>query len=92
MTRAEVEAWAEEAEVGLCFYDGFDDALIGIGQRFNSYFLVYDRAKVLRALLRQGMTEEEALEWFEFNVVGGWVGEATPCFVMTGEDDGDRLQ
>lgn len=27
------------------------------------------------------MTHEEALEYFNFNVVGGWVGEETPLFL-----------
>ena len=27
------------------------------------------------------MTQEEANEFFEFNVVGAWVGEQTPIFV-----------
>jgi len=30
---------------------------------------------------RDGMTEEEAIEYFEFNVTGAWVGEGTPAFV-----------
>jgi len=27
------------------------------------------------------MTEEDAEEWMEYNVVGAWVGETTPMFV-----------
>ena len=27
------------------------------------------------------MTEEEALEYFDYNVQGAWVGEGTPIFV-----------
>jgi len=81
MTRAEIEDWAESMEVELLFADGFDDALIGIGQRFTDYFLVYDYAKVIAALRRDGMDAEDAEEYFTFNVVGAWVGDATPCFV-----------
>jgi hypothetical protein len=29
------------------------------------------------------MTYEEALEFFEFNISGGYVGERTPIFVQT---------
>ena len=36
---------------------------------------------------RDGMTQEEALEFFEFNVVGAWVGEQTPIFVCLGDID-----
>jgi hypothetical protein len=92
MTRAEVDAWADTAEVELLFADGFDDALIGIGQRFERqregativYFLVYDAGKVLETLrTRDGMSDEEAVEFYEFNITGAFVGDATPCFVMT---------
>ena len=31
------------------------------------------------------MTDEEAIEYFEYNIQGAWVGEFTPCFVYTHE-------
>ena len=43
---------------------------------------MYDTDKCLAILReRDGMTEEEAEEYFYFNVVGAWVGDYTPCFV-----------
>jgi hypothetical protein len=30
---------------------------------------------------RDGMTDEEAMEYFDFNVQGAWVGESTPVFL-----------
>jgi hypothetical protein len=82
VTRAEVDDWADQTDIELRFADGFDDALIGIGQRFNAYFLVYDVTKVIETLVaRDGMSYEDAREFFDVNVVGAWVGEATPCFV-----------
>jgi hypothetical protein len=82
VTREDAEAWAEDADVELIFYDGMDDAIVGIGQRFTTYFMVYDFEKVLDKLVtRDGMSYEDALEYFDFNIVGGWVGDATPCFV-----------
>ena len=30
---------------------------------------------------RDGMHEDEAEEYFEFNVTGAWVGHGTPVFV-----------
>jgi hypothetical protein len=84
MTRADVDAWADATEVELQIADGFDDAILGIGQRFNTYFVVYDQAKVIETLMaRDGMTEEDADEFFAFNIVGAWVGEGTPCFLTT---------
>lgn len=83
MTRAEVDAWAQLADVDLLLADGFDDCIVGIGQQFTRFFVVYDRACVVQTLVdRDGMTPEEAEEFYDFNIVGGWLGEATPCFVQ----------
>ena len=61
--------------------DGFEDALIGVGQQFNKTLAVYDRQKCIEILIdRDGMSEEEAVEYFEFNVTNAWVGENTPIF------------
>ena len=32
------------------------------------------------------MSEEEAYEYFEFNQMGAWMGEGTPCFLNTGKE------
>ena len=84
MTRADVDAWAQMAEVEVLCADGFDDAILGIGQRFTQIFVVYDYAKVIATLMtRDGMSHEDAVEFYEFNIVGAWVGEGTPCFLTT---------
>lgn len=64
--------------------DGFEDALIGVGQQFNKALAVYDRQKCIEILIeRNGMSDEEAVEYFEYNVTGAWVGEYTPIFLET---------
>ena len=40
--------------------------------------LVYDMDKVVANLVAAGMTEDEAIEFVEFNIVGGWLGPFTP--------------
>ena len=63
---------------------GFEDALIGVGQQFNKAMAVYDRQKCIEILMeRDGMSDEEAVEYFEYNVTGAWVGEYTPIFLET---------
>ena len=70
--------------------NGFDNALIGIGRRCSQEdVLVYDFNKAVKILVnRDNMTEEEAVEYLEFNTVGAWVGDKTPVFVypMTMEE------
>jgi hypothetical protein len=63
--------------------DGFSRAFIGIGHRAGSNDIaVYDYDKCAKVLMRRdGMTQEEAYEFLDFNVVGSYVGDLTPIFV-----------
>jgi hypothetical protein len=61
--------------------DGFDDALVGICYRFGQHPLAaYNYRKCIEILMRD-CSEEEAIEYFEYNVLGAWMGENTPVFV-----------
>jgi len=72
---------------GAITADGFDAALVGFGYQFNYPVAVYNKEKCLEILTeRDGMSWEEAVEYFDFNVSGAWVGESTPVFLET-EDE-----
>ena len=34
---------------------------------------------------REGWTDDEAIEWMDYNVVGSWLGEGTPGFLVRNE-------
>jgi len=57
--------------------DGFDEAIIGI--ETDSMRLIYSVSKCIEILCRD-MSEEDALEHFDFNVSGSYVGEQTPIW------------
>ena len=61
--------------------DGFDDAIIGVVERIGVQAICYDQEKVIEILMKD-MTYEEAVEYFEFNIAGAWVGESTPFFLQ----------
>tara|TARA_R100000900_G_scaffold141983_2_gene123429 strand:- start:103 stop:411 length:309 start_codon:yes stop_codon:yes gene_type:complete len=62
--------------------DGFDDAIIGISQ-CSTPKAVYCTKKCVEILMkRDKMTEEEAVEFFQHNVVGSYMGEKTPIFTI----------
>lgn len=66
----------------IMLVDGFEEALIGMAFRFGGVqAAAYDVEKIMEILQGQGMNEEEAVEFFEFNIIGAWVGEGTPIFV-----------
>ena len=59
----------------------FDSAIIGVADRFRMETVVaYDKEAILEILMRD-MSEEDALEYFDFNIIGAYVGDKTPVFV-----------
>lgn len=71
------------------FADGFDDALIGIGERCGQpYLAVYDYDKCIDVIMRdEGLSEEDAIEHMSFNVAGAWMGENTPIWMSRVSED-----
>lgn len=60
------------------FADGFDEAILGV---YNDR-LVYSRTKCIEILVNvDGMSYDEANEYFDFNVECAYVGEQTPIWV-----------
>ena len=66
----------------MMIMDGFDDCIAGVVHRYGQPTIIcYDKEKVLEQVMDDGMTDEEAVEYFEYNQIGAWVGEQTPCFI-----------
>ena len=71
----------------MMFPDGFENAFLGIGTQFNTQLDVYSTNKIILILENEhGMTNEEAIEFFEFNIQGAWLGKLTPVFLNTIND------
>jgi hypothetical protein len=63
--------------------DGYDDCIIGVVERFGGEsYILYDRELVLEKLQKGDMSYEEAVEYYEFNQLGAYVGERTPAFLI----------
>jgi len=67
-------------EEDLLKADGFDDAIIGLDN--SNMRLIYSKSICIEILMSDGMTEEDALEYFEFNVSSAWVGDMTPIWCL----------
>lgn len=81
MTPQELKDSIAEMDEDVLFADGLDGALIGTVTIFNKTVALYDRSACIRIFMdRDGMSEEGANEFFEFNVIGAYVGEYTPAF------------
>jgi hypothetical protein len=85
VTAKDLKEQIVEAIETASFADGFDEALIGYVERFGNKgpysVALYDRAKCIKVLMdRDGMSEEEAVEFFNFNTAGAYAGPHTPAF------------
>lgn len=87
MKENKIKDWIQENYPDAIVMDGFDDAIIGICQRygFNEPVIAYDKNKVIKILMDDGMKYEKAIEFWEFNQIGSWIGEKTPVFIETPE-------
>ena len=66
----------------LLVADGFDKAIIGVARTFNNLSVCYDTNKCIKILMtRDNMTQLEAIEYFEYNVIGSYMGKHTPSFI-----------
>ncbi len=70
----------------------FEEAVIGIAHRFGmTPSVCYDMDKVIEIFAQQFSEDieegedpyEMAIEWFEYNVIGGWLGDTTPLYIKT---------
>tara|TARA_B100000519_G_C13886719_1_gene270853 strand:+ start:183 stop:464 length:282 start_codon:yes stop_codon:yes gene_type:complete len=84
MTKEMINSYIEEhyPDHEILLADGFEDAFMGIVESNGSHpKALYDENICVDTLMeRDGMSYDEALEFFEFNVAGAYVGEYTPAF------------
>jgi hypothetical protein len=58
--------------------------MVGVVNRIGTTAICYDEEKVIEVLVNEdGMDYEEAREFYEFNILGAWVGDSTPFFLET---------
>ena len=71
----------------FAFFEDYNEAFIGVVNTFGDEPRVcYDYEKVISILIGQGMSQDEAIEYFDFNVIGTYCGEHTPCFITLGDN------
>jgi len=73
--------------------DGFEKALVGYVQQFNTTLALYDYDKCVAILVtRDKMSDEEAQEYMAFNVTGAYVGKNTPAFAFFFQENTPDVQ
>lgn len=62
---------------------GFDDCVMGLATQFTTgSWLLYDRDKIVRRLMADGMDPGEAEEYVAYNIEGAWVSPETPLLFV----------
>lgn len=79
-----IESFLERVNDDAVRWDGCDKAIVGFGSRPGwGNVLVYDYDLLLNVFIGEGMTEEEAAEWVDYNIIDAWVGDGTPIMLYT---------
>jgi hypothetical protein len=80
MTRKHVEEYCKKNKIQLLVIEGHDNAILKIDKRSNPPVLVYSRSKIIENL-KNDMDHDDAVEFFEFNISGSYMGDLTPKFL-----------
>lgn len=83
-----IETVGDEEILFLDPPETFDQAIVGAVYRCGmGNVACYDEAKCIEALMRaEGMDTDDAIEWFQVNTAGAYVGDRTPVFLRRMED------
>lgn len=73
----------DEYAEGAVMLDGFEDCIVGVVEEFgNGRRLLYDKQKMIIKLCSEDlMTEQEAEEFFDYNILGLHVNEQNAVFL-----------
>ena len=84
MNRADITDLYGDDEPNILFAEGFDEAIAGVVWDGERTRVVYDTELILELLMgRSEMSYEEAVEYFDFNIAGSYMGAYTPLYLET---------
>jgi hypothetical protein len=77
--------WKMQSDPKPILFDGFEKAFMGVLRRHGQTvpIAIYDYGRCMQIIMdRDGMEEDEAVEWLEVNTLGAYFGETTPAMVF----------
>ena len=83
MNRKDIEDLYGGDEPEMLFADGYDEAIAGVVWDGERTRVVYTTEEIHKILMEDGMTYDEASEYFDFNVAGAYMGVYTPLYLET---------
>jgi hypothetical protein len=85
LSKNKISRYLESIGEVTVLVDGHDDAIVGLtyDNAVSAWRVVYDSEKILNKLTsRDGMTYEEAVEYYDYNIAGSGAGSMTPIFIQ----------
>jgi hypothetical protein len=71
----------EEINPDAVILEELDNCIVGICNTFEGACLLYSETKIIQKLMKE-MTEEEAIKFYEFNILNSHYGQHTPIFLV----------
>jgi predicted ThiF/HesA family dinucleotide-utilizing enzyme len=86
----EILCYIEEQHPNAIIATGFDESLFGVAKKSkdNNWVAVYNMDSIIDSIMKENdISEEEAIEFYEFNISGAYVGPMTPMFLDIMRED-----
>ena len=80
ISRNKIEEFCTDNDIEIQFISHQDNAIIGLSTCFSEFKVVYSYLKIIERL-KQEMSMEEAIEFFEFNIENSFTGNSTPVII-----------
>ena len=59
----------------------YDEAIIGVMERAGGESVIAYDTQIILSVLERSMSIEEAQEFFEYNILGAYMGDKTPVYI-----------
>lgn len=87
MKRDEIDQMIDDGSApdGLVFCEGFDGCIVGVHWQTSVHdtCVVYDRTSMVEQIASDGVGDDDADEFFEYNIAGSNMGRHTPIYCAT---------
>jgi hypothetical protein len=67
---------------GAVILEGFDDCIVGVSESFGEEpRIIYSKKQIITKLM-EDMSQEDAMDYYYYNIVGGMFGTQNPIFIQ----------
>ena len=90
--RERISEMVGDEAVTLLDPESLDEAIVGVFERCGQPpVVVYDYDRLREILSMDLGSDDDAVEWIQFNIEGAWIGERTPAIMhpLKREDDNE---